>query len=342
MQAARLSPLVSPQATIRRLSLVVPVFNEAGNVLPLLERIHSALERLPQPWEVVLVDDGSTDATWHELQQGAAAWGSHVRPLRLLRNFGQTAAMQAGIDAARGSLIALLDADLQNDPADIPRLLQRLLADDLDCVAGWRRQRKDNALLRNLPSRLANHLIRRVTGVRLHDYGCSLKVFRADVLRRVRLYGDMHRFIPAWLAMVTSPARIAEEEVTHQPRRVGQSKYGLSRTFLVLADMMAVWFFMRYRARPAHFFGGMGLLSGGLGALALGYLFVLKIFLGEAIGGRPLLLVGVVLVLASLQFVTTGFLAELMTRTWYESRREVAYELAEGADRLPEQGWCGP
>lgn len=334
---------LSPPAalTVPRLSLVVPLFNEAENVRPLLERVHQALAAAPWPWELVLVDDGSTDATWAQLQLAAAQYGAHVRPLRLRRNFRQTAAMQAGIDAARGDIIALLDADLQNDPADIPRLVRRLQREGLDCVAGWRRRRRDHALLRNLPSRLANRLIRRVTGVPLHDYGCSLKVFRAEVLRRIRLYGDMHRFIPAWLAMVTTPARIAEEEVAHHPRRFGHSKYGLSRTFPVLADVMAVWFFMRFRARPGHFFGGLGLATGALGGLILAYLAVLKWLQGQAIGGRPLLLTGVVLMLASLQFVTTGFLAELMTRTWYEAGHGMPYELAEAAERLPEQGWHG-
>ncbi|MDY0050603.1 MAG: glycosyltransferase family 2 protein, partial [Halothiobacillaceae bacterium] len=219
------------------LSLVIPMYNEEDNVLPMLERVHEALGDYSMPWEVLLVNDGSRDRTVLRMREGRERFGAHVRIVDLRRNFGQTAAMQAGIDAARGEVIATLDGDLQNDPVDIPRLVQRLLDEDLDMVAGWRRNRQDNLWLRKVPSRIANRLIRRITGVELHDYGCSLKVFRAEVIKGVRLYGEMHRFIPAWMATHTAPSRIAEEVVSHYPRTRGESKYGLSRTFRVIIDL---------------------------------------------------------------------------------------------------------
>ncbi len=307
------------------LSLVIPVYNEADNVAPLLERIHAALADYPHPWELILVDDGSADATLTRLRAGAGHYGGHVRVVELSRNFGQTAALQAGLDQARGEVIATLDGDLQNDPHDIPRLIEHLLTHDLDMVAGWRRQRQDAALRRKLPSRIANWLIGRLTGVRLHDYGCSLKVYRALILREVALYGQMHRFIPAWVAALTRPERIAELVVTHHPRTQGQSKYGLGRILPVLLDLVAVLFFLRYQARPGHFFGGLGVILGGLGGLILGYLAGVKYLLGEDIGTRPLLLVGVVLVIAALQLLTTGVLAELLSRTYFATGRHRSY-----------------
>jgi len=316
------------------LSVVVPVYNEAENVEPLLERIHLALTSYPWPWEVVLVDDGSSDATPSELTRCAAIKGAHVRVIRLRRNYKQTAAMQAGIDAARGSVIATLDGDLQNDPIDIPRMVGRLLDEDLDLVAGWRKDRQDN-LLRKIPSGIANRLIARMTGVRLRDYGCSLKVFRASTIKSVRLYGEMHRFIPAWLATVTTPRRIAEEVVTHHARVFGQSKYGISRTFRVVLDLIFVYFFMRYRTRPGHFFGGIGIILGTLGGLILAYLIGIKLLLGESIGTRPLLFGGFFLIIAGVQMVTSGVLAELLARVYYEFSGTHAY-LAEEMPALAE------
>jgi len=309
------------------LSIVVPMYNEAENVEPLIERIHLALEPYPWPWEVVLVDDGSSDATPSELARCAAIEGPHVRIVQLRRNFKQTAAMQAGIDAARGSVIVTMDGDLQNDPIDIPRMVGRLLDEDLDLVAGWRKDRQDD-LLRKIPSKIANRLIARMTGVHLRDYGCSLKVFRASVIKNVRLYGEMHRFIPAWLATVTTPRRIAQETVTHHPRVFGQSKYGISRTLRVVLDLIFVYFFMRFRTRPGHFFGGIGVMLGALGGLILAYLAGIKIFLGESIGTRPLLFGGFFLVIAGVQMVTSGVLAELLARVYYEFSGTHAY-LAE-------------
>lgn len=311
------------------LSIVVPMYNERENVAPFLARAHEALEGYPHPWELIVVDDGSTDDTLRHLKEQAAYYGAYVRVIPLQRNFGQTAAMQAGIDAARGDVIATMDGDLQNDPIDIPRLVKRLFDEDMDLVVGWRQARKDNMLLRKIPSRIANWLIGRITGVKLHDYGCSLKVYRTAVIRSVRLYGDMHRFIPAWVAASTSPARIKEEVVHHHARRFGVSKYGLARTFRVILDLLSVYFFMRFRARPGHFFGTIGLLFGILGTVILGYLSFVKIFLGEDIGDRPLLMAGVLLVVVAVQFLTTGVLSELMARTYFESSASKPYIIRE-------------
>lgn len=309
----------------QRLSLIIPLYNERESVVPLLKRIHESLTDYPADWELILVDDGSTDGTVERIKENLADYGSHIRIVALQRNFGQTAAMQAGIDHARGEVIAMMDGDLQNDPVDIPRMVGRLLDEDLDMVAGWRRNRKDNLLLRKVPSRLANRLIGRITGVTLHDYGCSLKVFRAEVLKGVRLYGEMHRFIPAWLAVRTSPSRIKEEVVTHHARQFGESKYGLSRAYRVLLDLLSVFFFMRFLARPGHFFGRIGMVFGLIGSLALIYLSWVKFALGEDIGSRPLLLVGIISVVMSVQFFTTGVLSELMVRTYFESGTAQSY-----------------
>lgn len=301
------------------ISVVVAVFNEQENVDALLSEIHAAMDASPWPWELILVDDGSTDGTLELLRAGRAHYGDHVTVLELRRNFGQTAATQAGLDAASGDLIATLDGDLQNDPADILPMAHRLLREGLDLLAGWRKNRKDGLFLRKVPSVLANRLIGSVTGVRLHDYGCTLKVYRAEAIRGVRLYGEMHRFIPAWLAATTAPSRIAEQAVNHRPRHAGTSKYGISRTFRVILDLLSVYFFMRYRARPGHFFGAIGMVVGALGGLILAYLSWVKLVLGEDIGTRPLLLLGVLLVVLSVQFITTGVMAELIARTYFES-----------------------
>lgn len=310
------------------LSIVVPMYNEQDSVQPFLARVHEVLGSYPHPWELIIVDDGSTDGTGRRLKELAVHYGAYVRIIPLQRNFGQTAAMQAGIDAARGDVIATMDGDLQNDPADIPRLVKRLFDEDLDLVVGWRRVRKDH-VLRRIPSRIANWLIGRITGVKLHDYGCSLKVYRTSVIRSVRLYGEMHRFIPAWVAVSTSPARIKEEVVHHYVRRFGVSKYGLARTFRVVLDLLSVYFFMRFRARPGHFFGNIGLVFGILGAAILGYLSIVKIFLDEDIGGRPMLLAGALLVVVAVQFLTTGVISEMMARTYFESSARKPYIVRE-------------
>ena len=315
------------------LSVVVPMYNEVDNAAALIDAVRTALAAYPQPWELVVVDDGSRDATAAALRRHARATGAPVRVISLARNFRQTAAMQAGIDAAQGDVIVTMDGDLQNDPRDIPRLVQRLLTEDLDIVAGWRVQRQDGFWLRRLPSQLANRLIRRITGLPFHDLGCSLKAFRASVLREVRLYGEMHRFIPAWLSTVTSPARMAEEPVDHHPRLHGTSKYGLSRTLRVLVDLLAVTFFQRFAARPGHFFGVIGLAVLGAGLAILGYLGGLKLLLGEDIGGRPLLSLGFFCSIGGLQFLTTGVLAELLIRIYYGARHGQPYVVRQDDDR---------
>jgi glycosyltransferase involved in cell wall biosynthesis len=228
--AALARPVARDAPHEQRLSIVVPLYNEQENVRPLIEAVHAAMAASPWPWELILVDDGSSDGTLGVLELERAARGDHVRVIAFRRNFGQTAAMQAGIEAARGDLIATLDGDLQNDPDDIVRLAQHLLGGEFDVVAGWRKQRQDTFLSRRLPSLLANRLIGRMTGVHLHDYGCTLKLYKAEFLKPLRLYGEMHRFIPAWLATVTSPGRMAEEAVLHHPRVAGTSKVGPGRS----------------------------------------------------------------------------------------------------------------
>jgi glycosyltransferase involved in cell wall biosynthesis len=322
-----------------RLSVVVPMFDEAVNAVPLIDTVQAALSGYGHPWELVVVDDGSRDGTGEVLQRRARQVGPHVRVVRLWRNFRQTAAMQAGIDAARGDVIVMMDGDLQNDPRDIPALVAMLLREDLDLVAGWRAERQDGYWLRKLPSTLANRLIRRLTGLPFRDLGCSLKAYRASVLRQVRLYGEMHRFIPAWMATVTSPARMAEVPVRHHPRAAGQSKYGLSRTFRVVLDLLSVYFFLNFGARPGHFFGGLGLAVLSVGMGILGYLGVLKLQ-GESIGGRPLLSLGFFCVMGGLQFLTTGVLAELLIRVYFKRDPGAQpYYASEPRAPAPDDGW---
>lgn len=293
-----------------RLSVVVPMYDEAENVGPMLACVQAALERYPHPWELVVVDDGSRDGTGAALRAEAARRGPHVRVLQLRRNLGQSAAMQAGIDAARGDVIVTLDGDLQNDPADIPRLVARLLIEDLDLVAGWRVDRKDDVLLRRVPSWCANRLIRRATGLEFRDLGCSLKAYRTSIVRGIRLRGEMHRFIPAWLATLTSPGRMAEEPVAHHPRTLGRSKYGLSRSVRVLLDLLTVRFFLRFRSRPAHFFGGQALALLAAGAALLAWLG-----LRGATAGPWVSVLASALLAAGTNLVGLGVLAELVVRT---------------------------
>ena len=320
------------------LSIVVPLRDEEDNVLPLVTQVQAALAGAPWPWQLILVDDGSGDRTSERIREAVAAGPRHLSGAILRRGFGQTAAMQAGIDLARGTVIATLDGDLQNDPRDIVRMVRRLLDDDLDLLVGWRRARRDG-WLRRLPSRLGNRVIGLLTGVPLHDYGCTLKIYRAAVLRRVRLYGEMHRFIPSWMATLTSLDRIAEEEVGHAPRRHGRSKYGahgLARGVRVLLDLLTMAFFVRFRASPGHFFGRIGLACGGAGLVMLGWLGWVKLGEGAAIAGRPLLLLGILLVVIGVQFVCTGIVTEMLARTWFEAAGAPAYLVREtvggGAD----------
>ncbi len=327
-----------PPLPEHRLSIVIPLYNEEACVGPMVDRVHACLGGYPWPWELIFVDDGSQDGTLDAISHAIARYGNHVRCVELARNFKQTAAMQAGIDAAEGDVIVTLDGDLQNDPVDIPRLVSRLLNEDLDLVAGWREKRQDGLWLRKIPSRIANRLIGRVTGLRLHDYGCSLKAFRAEIIKSVRLYGEMHRFIPAWLATVTSPRRIDEEPVSHHPRTLGQSKYGISRTFRVILDLLAVYFFLRFRDRPGHFFGGTGLALTGIGGLILSYMGTLKL-LGEDIGTRPLLMLGFFVLLAGVQCILTGVLAETLSRVYFGSSAGDSYVRRKTRHNSPGASW---
>lgn len=328
-------------ADSQRLSIVVPMYNEVDNVEPFVTAVHEALKDYTRPWELIIVNDGSRDGTQQALDEQARLRGPHVRPIHLWRNFRQTAAMQAGIDASRGEVIVTLDGDLQNDPKDIPALVDKLINEDLDLVAGWRQNRQDGMFLRKIPSRIANRLIRRITSLEFQDLGCSLKAYRASVLKRIKLYGEMHRFIPAWMATVTSPARMAEVAVSHHARTRGESKYGISRTLRVVLDLLAVNFFLKFAGRPGHFFGGLGLGVSMLGGAILTYLAVLKL-LGESIGGRPLLWLGFFCVLGGLQFLTTGVLAELLIRIYYERGEAAPYHTSAIAPSDDAQGWHRP
>ncbi|MBX2809651.1 MAG: glycosyltransferase family 2 protein [Cellvibrionaceae bacterium] len=311
-----LSPVKEPvtDRPAESLSVVIPFYNEAGNILPLLREAQAALAQYPGDWELIVVNDGSRDSTEQELEAARRELGTHIYPIHFARNFGQTAAMQAGIEVARGDLIVTLDGDGQNDPGDIPAMIDYLHQQDLDMVAGWRKNRQDGRINRKLPSKIANWIIRKATGVTVQDYGCSLKLYRATVIKQVVLMGEMHRFIPAWVASVTDPRRIGQLAVNHRARTIGESKYGISRTIRVVLDLLSVMFFMRFSRRPGHFFGSLGLASGLLGSVILSYLLLVKIIQGADIGGRPLLFVGILLVTAGIQLVTTGVLAEMQTR----------------------------
>ncbi len=309
------------------LTVVVPVYNEEDNIRPLFEALAEAAKEYNGEWCSIIVNDGSKDQTSTKLQQCSTEFGDCFTFIDLQRNFGQTAAMQAGIDAAKTELIATMDGDLQNDPTDIPRLVKELLARDLDLLQGWRKNRKDKLVSRKFPSRIANKIIQRVSGVKLDDYGCSLKVYRTDVVKQIRLYGEMHRFIPVWMATVCPPHRIGQSVVNHRARLTGESKYGISRTFRVVIDLVSVFFFLKFRARPGHFFGSIGLWVGSLGGLLLSYLACLKFIFGEDIGNRPLLLIASLLIIASLQFLTTGVLSEILSRIFFQTTNVRSYTI---------------
>lgn len=325
MSTTAVTENILPLAEALELSLVVPIFNEQESVAPLIERVVEAMATFGAPWELILVDDGSTDATIANARAYIGRAGLDLKIVALQRNFGQTAAMQAGIDAARGRLIATLDGDLQNDPKDIPMLVAELERRELDLLVGWRKNRQDGLFLRKVPSWIANRLIGKITGVRLHDYGCSLKIYRASIIKQVKLMGEMHRFIPAWVAGVVPSTSIGEMPVTHHARQYGASKYGISRTFRVILDLLSVMFFMRYKARPGHFFGSLGLGLGALSAVIMTYLFIDKFILGNDIGARPMLMVGVALLLSSVQLITTGILAEMIARLYYRDEQNPNY-----------------
>ena len=317
------------------LSVVVPLYNEEGSLPHLIDQLLAALRPLKRSFEIVLVDDGSRDGTAAVLRDHVERIPELVAVL-LRRNYGQTAAMAAGFDASRGEVIVTLDGDLQNDPADIPLLLEQLERGQLDLVSGWRHQRQDNRLSRLLPSLLANRLIARVTGVRLHDYGCSLKAYRREVVADMNLYGELHRFLPA-LAYIEG-ARIGEVQVNHHPRRYGQSKYGIDRTFRVLMDLLTVWFMKRFLTRPMHVFGFAGVVSLSAGLATALWLVGEKLMLGVDIGDRPLLLLAVLAILSGVQLFGFGLLAELQMRTYHESQGRPIYRVRDtlrGPDSAP-------
>ena len=306
------------------LSVVVPLYNEEESLPYLVEQLTDALRPSGERFELVLVNDGSSDRTAEVLEQLSHKVPELVAVL-LRKNYGQTAAMAAGFDVAQGDVIVSLDGDLQNDPADIPMLLAKL-REGYDLVSGWRHQRQDAALQRKLPSRIANRLIGRVTGVKLHDYGCSLKAYRREVLSDMRLYGELHRFLPA-LAFIEG-ARITEVKVNHRARQFGSSKYGIDRTFRVLMDLLTVWFMKRFLTRPMYVFGFGGLIAMLGSLLACSYLLVVKLMGGD-IGNRPLLTLAVVLGLAGIQLFCFGLLGELLIRTYHESQGRPIYRIRE-------------
>ncbi|MFA9461133.1 glycosyltransferase family 2 protein [Thiohalorhabdus sp. Cl-TMA] len=304
-----------------KLSVVIPVMDEEGNIQPMMESLREALAGVDH--EVIFVDDGSRDNTVAALK---AESYRHTRVLVLSRNYGQTTAMAAGIDAARGDYIATLDGDLQNDAGDILNMVERMEREGWDVVAGNRKGRKDGWLFRKLPSKAANLLIGRLTGVQLSDYGCTLKVFRAETAKNLGLYGELHRFIPVLATL--QGARITEMDVQHHPRVSGRSKYGLGRTMRVLSDLTLMVFLQKYSSRPMHLFGSSGILVLTAGMLVDLYMVYLKL-LGQDIGTRPLLFLGILLTVVGFQLITTGFIAELMMRTYYESQNKRPYRIKE-------------
>jgi glycosyltransferase involved in cell wall biosynthesis len=307
------------------ISVLIPVFNEGQNISPLYGEVVSVLRRIDRDYEVIFVDDGSSDDTLEQLKM-ISQKDPNVKVLSLSRNFGQTAALTAGIDFSKGKIIVPMDGDLQNDPEDILLLLQKI-EEGYDVVSGWRKSRKDLFLTRRFPSIVANKIISLIGGVRLHDYGCTLKAYRRDVLKNIRLYGEMHRFIPIYAKWIG--ARVAEIPVRHHPRRFGSSKYGMSRVFKVILDLMVVKFLVSYSQKPIYVFGGMGLLM-ILGAfLSGGYAIYLKLFEGVSFILTPLPLLCVLLLVLGSLSILMGFLAEILTRTYYESQGKPTYQIKE-------------
>jgi glycosyltransferase involved in cell wall biosynthesis len=324
------------------LSVVIPLYNEAPNVEALFQEVTAALATWGRPYEVILIDDGSEDDTFERLRRVQAS-DARVRVIQFRRNFGQTAAFAAGFAAARGALIATADGDLQNDPRDIPLLVDDLERGGFDIVCGWRKHRQDPWLSRRLPSGIANAVISWATGVKLNDYGCSLKVFRAEVVKPLRLYGELHRFLPALASEMG--VRIAERPVNHRARQHGRSKYGLSRTLRVILDLVTVKFLVSYSTRPLQMFGALGLAIGTIGGALLAYLAYvkfsayLKFGVGADIGSRPLLAVAILLVIMGVQFVTVGLLAEMQARTYHESQGKPVYVIRQVLE-TPDDSGC--
>jgi glycosyltransferase involved in cell wall biosynthesis len=310
------------------LSVVIPVYNEEENVEPLIRETIGVLQPLGKSYEIVVVDDGSKDDTFAALSN-LHERESCLKVVRLKRNFGQTAAMAAGLAFAEGEVVIMMDGDAQDDPADIPALLAKLNEGN-DLVAGWRFNRHDPFLSRRLPSVIANRLISWTTQVKLHDYGCTLKAMRKDVAKNLKLYGEMHRFIPA--IAYERGARIAELKVNHRPRLRGKSKYRITRTLRVVLDLLTVKFLISYSTRPSHVFGPVGIISGGVGFLIAVYLTIEKVVYGLTIGGRPLLLLAILLIFIGFQFVTMGLLGEMLARTYHESQNRPVFVVGEILD----------
>lgn len=313
------SPIMQEIVTEKLLSLVISVYNEEDNILPLTQQIHQALEGYR--YEIIFADDGSSDETVARVLEMN---DPKVHLIELRKNYGQSSALAAGIDYAHGAWIITLDGDLQNDPSDIPQMVAKAEKEHWDVVTGIRAKRKDKFFLRKIPSWLGNALVRKATGIHIKDNGCALKVFRADIAKELGLYGELHRFI-AVLAHLEG-ARIAQVDVKHHPRIHGKSKYGLSRTLKVVSDLMLMLFFKKYMQRPMHLFGTWGFLIFGLGALINIYLLVLKV-MGQDIWGKPLLLLGILLLLAGIQLITFGLLADSQMRTYYESQEKKPYRI---------------
>lgn len=303
------------------ISVVVPLYNEEETLPLLVDKVAKVMRASGKTWELVAVDDGSKDDT-AQILAGLAARVPELAPVYFRRNYGQTAAMQAGFDHAKGEVVVTMDGDLQNDPADIPRLIAHLEETGADIVSGWRKNRKDHAIKRNLPSKIANGLIARITGVRLHDYGCSLKAYRKDVLEDLRIYGELHRFIPAIAAQFG--AKVTELPVAHQARQFGESKYGIDRTIRVALDIIQVYFFQKFLHRPMHFFGYAGLVLMVPGGLMMAYLLMVKLF-GADIGARPMLMAAVMLILLGVQLLGMGLLAEMLVRIYHEPQGRKQY-----------------
>lgn len=311
------------------ISVVVPLYNEEESIPLLYEKLTTSLDEYGRPYEMIIVDDGSTDTSF-TLLRNLAREDARLRIIRFRRNFGQTAAFSAGFDHARGEVVITIDADLQNDPYDIPKLMERVDA-GYDIVSGWRKDRQDRFLDRKLPSIIANRLISNVTDVRLHDYGCSLKAYRREILQDVQLYGELHRFIPALASQVGGT--VTEVPVNHYARQFGTSKYGISRTIRVMLDLITVWFLGRYATRPLHVFGTMGLLSVAVGMLSIFYLIFVKFYYLQDIGTRPLLMFAILLVVVGVQLVTMGLLGEMVIRTYHESQNKPIYIVREMINR---------
>lgn len=304
------------------LSIIVPVYNEEENVPLLYPAVLDAMETIQQPWELILVDDGSKDQSYIKLTELALRDPEHIRVIGLRRNFGQTAAIAAGIDHAKGEIIVLMDADLQNDPQDIPILLEKIY-EGYDVVSGWRAKRKDTFITRTLPSLFANKLISVVTGVHLHDYGCTLKAYRREVLTGFRLYGEMHRFIPVYANSVG--AKLVEIPVRHHPRKYGKAKYGLERTLKVILDLFTVKFLNSYANKPIYLFGGTGIVIMGLSSIIFLYLFFRKILLQISVLDSPLFMLSAMFFILGFQSILMGLIAELLVRTYHEAQHKPTY-----------------